>query len=57
MDKEKIDEFYQIMDGLKTVLYGLKWLKHKKDNDIESVIDSFELLYKKVLTFGINNIG
>ncbi len=58
MTHDAIKEYYELTDEFSTILFGMKWIKQEGDSlHFESIINQSEKLWRKFLTFGINNIG
>ncbi len=57
MNKEAIREFYNITDMCKVSLDALKWRNNLSKEDYEHIINQNEILFRKLLTFGVNHIG
>lgn len=57
MKNEIIREFYSIIDMFEVSLDALKWINNSNQMKFEHIVNQNEILYKKLLAFGINYVG
>lgn len=57
MDKNQINEFFNIMNMYKVSLYALKWMESNNNKNYEPIIIQNEYLMNKLQEYCINNIG